>query len=72
MGLIIEKSKRVFLLGSAKIQDPDPSLSLKEVTTILARNYPQFRWTTILDEDARLVGDELQYSLVLPPPKVNG
>jgi PRTRC genetic system protein C len=64
--------KRVFIINSLKISDPAPTLPLDSVTRLLAQQYPQFRWTTLLEEDGRIVGNELQFSLVLPPPKTNG
>jgi len=63
---------RKFLVGALKIDDPSPTSSLASVTKILGQQYPQFRWTTVHEEDGRVVGEELHFSLVLPEPKVNG
>lgn len=64
--------KRVFVVGSTRLDDPAPGAPLKTATRLLAQNYPQFRWTDVFEEDGVLVGDTLEFKLQLPPPKVNG
>ena len=68
----IKKLKRVFVVGATRVDDPAPNLTLKESTQILAPQYPQFRWTEVLESDGRVVGDSIEYKLVLPPAKTNG
>ena len=65
--------KRVFKVGAMQIEDPMPAATLTEVVRQLSLNFPQFRWTTILEEDGTMLdASTVQYELVLPPPKVNG
>ncbi len=66
------KIKRVFVVGSTRLEDPTPGASLETSTRALAQNYPQFRWSSVYEEDGVLVGDTLEFKLQLPPPKVNG
>lgn len=68
----VELLKRVFILDQTRIADPLPGVPLKQATRVLAQNYPQFRWTNVLEEDGVLVNGVLEFKLVLPPPKVNG
>lgn len=64
--------KRVFVVGSTRIADPAPGAPLDTATRLLAQNYPQFRWTELYEEDGVVVGDSLEFTLQLPPPKTNG
>lgn len=64
--------KRVFVVGSVRLDDPAPGAPIKTSTRLLAQNYPQFRWTDVFEEDGVMVGDTLEFKLQLPPPKVNG
>lgn len=64
--------KRVFLLGATRLDDPAPGAPLKTALRLLAQNFPQFRWTSVFEEDGVVVGDTLEFALKLPPPKVNG
>lgn len=68
----LDSLKRVFVLGTTKLTDPAPEKPLDEATRILSLNYPQFRWSRVLEEDGVVVGDTLEFRLQLPPPKVNG
>lgn len=68
----IKQLKRVFVVGSTRLEDPVPGAPLKTATKALAQNYPQFRWTDVFEEDGVVVGDVLEFKLQLPPPKVNG
>ena len=68
----INNLKRVFVLGSTRISDPAPTEPLEVSTRLLAQTYPQFRWTEIYEEDGEVVGNTLEFKLVMPPPKVNG
>jgi len=66
-------SKIQFKVGARKIDAPLPSESLAANVKQLAMNFPQFRWTTILESDAQIEADgSLTYELVLPPMKANG
>lgn len=64
--------KRVFVVGSTRLEDPAPGSSLVTATRLLSQNYPQFRWTEVFEEDGVVVGNSLEFKLQLPPPKVNG
>ena len=64
--------KRVFVVGSTRLDDPAPGMPLKTATRMLAQNYPQFRWADVYEEDGAVVGSTLEFRLQLPPPKVNG
>jgi hypothetical protein len=64
--------KRVFVVGSTRLDDPAPGMPLSAATRVLAQNYPQFRWTEVYEEDGIVVGGALEFRLQLPPPKVNG
>ena len=64
--------KRVFVVGSTRLDDPAPGAPLSTATRLLSQNYPQFRWAAVYEEDAVVVGESLEYRLQLPPPKVNG
>ena len=64
--------KRVFIVGTTKLDDPAPGQPLKAAVRILSTTYPQFRWTDVLEEDGKLVDGELHFKLVLPPAKTNG
>lgn len=65
--------KRLFKIGLRTIEAPLPFGTLEENITELARNFPAFRWTTILDSDAVAQADgSLVYELQLPPSKSNG
>lgn len=66
------KFKRVFVIGSTRLEDPTPGAPLETATRALAQNYPQFRWTDVFEEDGIVVGDTLEFRLQLPPPKTNG
>lgn len=68
----VSSLERVFVVGSTRLKDPTPGASLGTATKSLAQNYPQFRWTEVYEEDGIVVGDTLEFSLKLPPPKVNG
>jgi hypothetical protein len=62
-----------FKVGARLINAPLPNASLAENVKQLAMNYPQFRWTTVLESDAQINEDgSLTYALVLPPLKPNG
>ena len=66
-------AKIQFKVGAREIAAPLPDQSLEENVKALARSYPQFRWTRILESDANVLTDgSLEYELVLPPAKVNG
>ena len=68
----VNKLKRVFVVGSTKLEEPLPEAPLNEAVRSLSQNYPQFRWTDVFEEDGVVVGDSLEFRLQLPPPKVNG
>lgn len=62
-----------FKVGVRTISAPMPTMSLQDNVNALARTYPMFRWTTILDSDAVVLPNgDLQYELILPPIKANG
>ncbi|GAA4649814.1 hypothetical protein GCM10023116_20950 [Kistimonas scapharcae] len=63
---------RVFKVGATELPDPLPQGSLDEAVRLLATQFPQFRHTRVFEEDAVVEGGKLVYSLILPPPKVNG
>jgi len=65
---------RKFKLGLRIIDDPAPTQSFADKIRILQRQFKQFRWTTILEEDGELQADgqTILYTLQLPPVKVNG
>lgn len=65
---------RKFKLGLRIIDDPAPNLSFADTLRLLQRQFKQFRWTTVLEEDGELQSDgqTLLYTLQLPPVKVNG
>lgn len=64
--------KRVFVVGTTRLDDPAPGAPLSTATRLLSQNYPQFRWTDVYEEDGIVVGETLEFKLQLPPPKVNG
>ena len=64
--------KRVFKLGSLKLDDPAPNGDFDNSVRLLAKNYPQFRMSKLYEEDGMPCGDELVYELKLPPAKDNG
>lgn len=64
--------KRVFVVGSTRLNDPAPGAPIATATRMLAQNYPQFRWAEVYEEDGVVVGETLEFKLQLPPPKVNG
>lgn len=68
----IKKLKRVFVVGSTRLDDPAEGAPLTSSVRLLAQNYPMFRWSTIYEDDGVVVGDTIEYRLQLPPPKVNG
>ena len=63
---------RVFVLGGMRIKDQAPDLPLANAVRVLAKTYPQFRHTRVFEEDGQVQGDELVYTLKLPPNKSNG
>lgn len=66
-------TKIQFKVGARTINAPLPNDSLADNVKQLAMNFPQFRWTTILESDAQIEADgSLTYELVLPPVKANG
>ena len=66
-------AKITFKVGARVIDAPLPNATLEDNVKTLARSYPEFRWTCILDSDANVLSDgSLEYELVLPPAKVNG
>jgi|TARA_R110002072_G_scaffold298269_2_gene471973 hypothetical protein len=69
---LVNALKRVFVVGSTKLDDPMPGAPLTDAVRTLSQNYPQFRWTNVFEEDGVVVGDFLEFRLQLPPPKVNG
>ncbi len=68
----VAKLKRVFVVGSTRLDDPAPNASIATATRMLSQNYPQFRWAEVYEEDGVVVGETLEFKLQLPPPKVNG
>lgn len=64
--------KRFFVVGSTRLEDPTPGAPLETSTRALAQNYPQFRWSSVYEEDGVLVGGTLEFRLQLPSPKTNG
>lgn len=68
----ITAAKRVFVLGSTRIDDPTPNEPLETSIRVLSQTYPHFRWTNILPEDGEVVGDTVEFKLQLPPAKTNG
>lgn len=64
--------KRVFIVGSTRLDDPMPGAPLETTIRLLSQNYPMFRWSQMFEEDGVINGDILEYRLQLPPPKVNG
>lgn len=63
-----------FKIGSALIVDPAPHSPLLKKVEMLARNYPQMRFTTVYESDLRLDLEDgfAVYDVKLPPAKVNG
>jgi len=68
----ITQLKRVFVVGATRLDDPLPDMPLTLAVRQLSMNYPQFRWSALFESDGVVVGDTIEYRLVLPPPKVNG
>lgn len=68
----VTQLKRVFVVGATRLDDPLPTMPLSSSVRQLSMNYPQFRWAAIFEEDGVVVGETLEYRLLLPPPKVNG
>lgn len=62
----------VFKVGVRKIEAPLQDGSLKENLRLLKQQFPFFRWTDVLEEDAVIEGNELVYPVALPPAKTNG
>ena len=64
---------RMFKIGARTIAFPLPEGSLQENVDQMKVNYPAFRWTDVLESDARPQADgSLIYELQLPPAKANG
>lgn len=68
----ISQLERQFKIGVAVLADPAPGQPLDVVQELLSATYPQVRWTHLYESDAVLIGDKLQYEILVPPPKVNG
>lgn len=64
--------KRVFKLGTMRLEDPCPGGKLDEAVRILSRNYPQYRSYRLYEEDGVVEGDAIVYAMETPPVKVNG
>lgn len=67
----IERPTRVFLLGSVRLPDPDPALSVDDVLKLYTPNYPVLAHATV-DEPPEAVGDELHYTIRKPPVTTKG
>jgi hypothetical protein len=66
-------AKIQFKVGARTIDAPLPDQNLEANVKQLAMNFPQFRWTTILESDVQIEDDgSLTYELVMPPMKANG
>lgn len=68
----VQTLTRTFKIGCAVIEDPAPGLPLEIVQQLLAATYPQVRWTKLYDSDGELVGNTLQFKVIVPPVKTNG
>lgn len=61
-----------FKLGNTLIDFPNPFGSIADNQRLLAQHFPQLRWTTIYEEDARLENGCMVVPVVPPPVKTNG
>ena len=64
---------RKFKMGARIIDAPLPNQNLEDNVRHLSIEFPMFRWTNVLEEDAELQDDgTVLYELRLPPAKSNG
>lgn len=73
MSATISTVERVFKLGALELPDPIPGGSLAQAVRLLSQQYPQFRHTSIYEEDGKLnASGKLVFDLILPAPKTKG
>lgn len=66
-------AKVQFRVGARVIPAPIPQGNLEDNVRQLMKQFPMFRWTTILPSDATVLAcGTIEYNVVLPPPKTNG
>lgn len=71
MSLSIENPKRVFKIGSIRLDDPDPTLSPEEAVQLYAGSYPQVIDCSLNGPDTGQSG-ELVYEIERSPVKTKG
>lgn len=62
--------KRVFKMGSVRLEDPSPNLSPEEAIKLYAGSYPHLRTATL--SEGHLEGEELVYEVIKPPATTKG
>lgn len=62
----------VFILGALRIEDKAPELPFKDKIRVLSKTYPQFRQIKLYEEDGKVVGDVMEFTVPMPPAKSNG
>ncbi|MBW8191348.1 hypothetical protein K0504_09890 [Neiella marina] len=75
MSIVIHQANELevkFKLGSALLADPAPMADLARKVEMLARSFPQVRFTNVFEADAVIENGVKIYNIILPPPKVNG
>lgn len=70
MSGVVQQPERVFLMGTIRLFDPDPTATPDEVRALYAVNYPALEQATV--EGPNLSGDAVEYSFVAPPAKTKG
>lgn len=70
----IKQLPRKFKIGVTILDDPMPNCELEYVQSTLAQQFPMLRHTHIYESDGVLsdCATFIQYTIVLPPVKVQG
>lgn len=61
-----------FQIGASLIDFPNPLGSIQENKQLLCQHFPQLRWTSVFEEDARLQNGAMIVPVIAPPVKTNG
>jgi hypothetical protein len=73
MAIVIENDLPVrFKIGVTMIDDPAPGQPLHKKHEMLARKFPQVRFTTIFEADGFYEDGFMTFVIQVPPAKVNG